>query len=49
MRGSNTRLVHAAHVNVGGSTVMESIPCVTIVNGTVEGVPMIDECDLVRL
>ena len=49
MRRSNTQLIHAAHVSVGGSTVMESIQCAIIVSGMVAGVPMIDECDLVRL
>ena len=48
-RLSNTQLVHAARVSVESSTVMESIQCAIIVNGMVAGVPMIDECDLVRL
>ena len=49
MRRSNTQLIHAAHVSLGSSTVMESIQCAITVNGMVAGVPMIDECDLVRL
>ena len=49
MRRSKARLVHAVHVSVGSSTVMENIQCAIIVNGMVAGVPMIDECDLVRL